>query len=275
MAITVINVANSVETQVRYLASKWVDAKETPRIFDRDSRRANTEIRDVSILDARAIRDTFSLNESGFSLFEHETKVTDFQDLRQIEEIYYPEVIQFVKDRTEASEVFTTQHLVRTEDTSDFNKAYARFIHCDYSIDTTIEFSHARLRAEGKDPADYRGAEFAWYNTWQPFDHVVFNNPLAVIDSSTVADSDIIEYIYGGYGKESKSSMPVFNPRHQLYFFSHMTPSEIMLIKQLDTRNVAAKMTPHTSFEDPSSDVNAPPRRSIEVRVMSVFRQSA
>ena len=271
MAETATNVTDTVKAQVRYLASKWKGSKEAPRIFDRDSRRANTETRDVVIQDARPMRDSLSLDKCGFSLYELESEVTDFQDLKQIQDIYYPEIVEFVKTTTAASEVFATQHLVRTEDTSDFNKAYARFIHCDYSIATAREFSYARLQAEGKDSKEYEHAEFAWYNTWQPFDNVVFNNPLAVIDSSTLGENDVIPYIYGGYGKEARSSMPVFNPNHRLYYFSRMSPSEIMVFKQLDTRDVPAKITPHTSFETPTSDPSAPPRRSIEVRVMCVF----
>lgn len=262
---------SAVNAEVRYLASKWAGAEDAPRIFDRDSRRANTEIREVAINDARQVIDSLELDQCGFSLLEHKSKVTDFQDPDQVKDVYYLEMRELVKKTTGASEVFNTQHLVRTEDTSDFNRAYARFIHCDYSIATAREFSFARLKAEGKNPEDYENAEFAWYNTWQPFDHMVFKNPLAVIDSSTLGDGDVIPYIYGGYGKESRSSMPVFNPNHCFYYFSHMTPNEVMLIKQLDTRNVTAKVTPHTSFELPDSSPDALPRRSIEVRLMCVF----
>ena len=271
MSQTQVHPTRTIEAQVRYLASAWSISIEPPRIFDRDTRRSNTEIKTVSIQDARPIRDSLELDEHGFSLYEMKSKVKDFQDPEQVKEIYFPEIIDFVKTTTGASEVFATQHLVRTEDTSDFNKAYARFIHCDYSILTAREFSHARLRAGGKNPSNYESAEFAWYNTWQPFDHNVQKNPLAVIDSSTLGEDDVIPYIYGGYGKEARSSMPVFNPNHRFYYFSQMTPDEVMLVKQLDTRDVKARVTPHTSFELPNMDPEALPRRSIEVRLMCVF----
>ena len=260
-----------VPTQVRYLAPSWGETNELPRIFNRDSRRANTEKVDVLVRDARAIADEISLDVNGFELFGYRSPISDFGDSEAVTEIYRPAIAEFVRDLVGANEVFITNHLIRTEDKSDFNKAYARFVHCDYSLKTARSASLNLLKNRNLDVDAYDNAEFAWFNTWQPFDHSVQENPLAVLDASTIQEGDIVDYVYGGTSKSSKSSMPLRRERHQFYYYKDMRPDEVMLIKQLDTRSGRAGVAPHTSFIDPNSPNDALPRRSIEVRMMAVF----
>ncbi len=267
-----MNVASQiVPTQVRYLAARWGETNELPRIYDRDSRRANTKKVDVLVRDARDIADTISVDVNGFELLHYASPITDFEDADSVTEVYRPAIAEFVRNVTGASAVFVTNHLIRTEDKSDFNKAYARFVHCDYSLKTARSASLNLLKNRKLDVNLYESAEFAWFNTWQPFDHPVQENPLAVLDASTIRDGDIVDYIYGGTGKTSTSSMPLFREDHQFYYYKNMQLDEVLLIKQLDTRIGRSAVSPHTSFIDPESPSDALPRRSIEVRMMAVF----
>ncbi|MCY4128056.1 MAG: CmcJ/NvfI family oxidoreductase [Gammaproteobacteria bacterium] len=261
-----------VATQVRYLAPSWGKTKKLPRIYDRDSRRANTEKVDVLVRDARDIADTITLDVNGFELFDYRSPISDFEDAEAITEVYRPAIAEFVRDLMGANEVFITNHLIRTEDKSDFNKAYARFVHCDYSLKTARSASLSLLKNRSLDTESYENAEFAWFNTWQPFDNPVQQNPLAVLDASTIQEGDIVDYVYGGTGKSSTSSMPLRREEHQFYYYRDMLPDEVLLIKQLDTRIGRARVSPHTSFVDPNSPLDALPRRSIEVRLMAVFK---
>ncbi|MYD43832.1 MAG: hypothetical protein F4W90_08070 [Gammaproteobacteria bacterium] len=264
-------IENAVKTQVRYLAERWRDSVEIPRIFDRDSRRANTEKIDVEVLDGRPFASEIRLDTQGFELFDFASPITDFTNDEAVTSIYRPAIAEFVKKQTHALDVFVTQHLIRTESKDDFNKAYARFLHCDYSMDTARSASLNLLKNRNLDPADFENAEFAWYNSWQPFDNPVEQNPLCMLDSTSLRDEDIVEYVYGGYGKSAKSSMPMYRKEHRFYYFKNMQPSEVVLIKQLDTRTGRAPVAPHTSFIDPAAKIDARPRRSIEVRMMAVF----
>ena len=245
----------TVETEVRYLNDEWRPRSGLPSIGDRESRRANTSKRSVFVRDARTKRDALSLDVNGFVLVDHAPTVLDFSD-----------------ENAEIDEVFITNHLVRTEDKSNFNNAYARFLHCDYSLEDPRSASLKSLASRNLKRADYETANFAWYNSWQPFDHEARANPLAVIDATTLADKDIVDYNYTGNNASNRSSMPLFNPRHELWYFDRMRTDEVLFIKQLDTRVGHAQACPHTSFEDPSVPENAPPRRSIEVRMLAVFR---
>lgn len=260
-----------VSTSIRYLNSDWKDASELPRIGDRESRREVTQLLSVQVKDARDIADELDLNTTGFDYYRLEADVKDFHNEKLVRDIYYPQIAEFAREATGATEVFITNHLVRTEDKSNFNRAYARFVHCDYGINTTQNVSETLLQNRGKNLDGYENADYAWFNSWQPFDFRVAKNPLCVLDARTIDAGDVIEYLYTANQKDFRSSMPIWNPKHQFYYVSHMNTDEIFLVKQLETRDVRAKYCPHTSFDDPNSPPDAPPRRSIEVRMMCVF----
>lgn len=265
--------AKELDARVRYLSEKYRGAKEPPSISGRDSRRAVTEWKDVSIRDARDYQHDLNLDIHGFNFYDLDQIDIDFQDAAAVKKHYYPRIAAFAKETTGANEIFMSGHISRTEDKSDFTKAYARFVHCDYGINTARSASINLLKTHKKNPVKYAYAEFAWYNSWQPFDNKAIANPLCVLDYSSIDEADFIDYIYSANpgGKGFKSSMPVFNPRHQYYYVSNMDPSEVLLIKQLDSRENRALVAPHTSFDNPDTPSDAPPRRSIEVRFMCVF----
>ena len=269
----------AVTAEVRYLNDEWRHRQDIPRIGDRASRRANTSKRVVSIANARPRleRGEVDLDANGFRLLRHRSAVENFQDDAEVRRVYYPEAVALAKRATGAAEVFIIQHLVRTEDATDFNKAYARFLHCDYSLDDAHATALRLVQKRGLALEDYESKEFAWYNAWQPFDHDAVKNPLALLDATSLSDDDIVNYRYTGYSKnspdatmEGKSAIPAHSPTHRLYYVSSMTPRELLFFKQLDTRRRGG-VCPHTSFDDPASPPDAPPRRSIETRLMAVF----
>lgn len=269
----------SVNAEVRYLNPEWKGRTDSPRIGDRTSRRANTTKRAVAIDDARGL--DLGLDTSGFVLTRHESAVRDFRDEARVRDTYYREVGDVVRNMTGADAVFVYSHTIRTEDTSDFNVAYARFVHCDYSLAGAAERRRNALVKHRADLDPVRHWEFAWFNTWQPFEREVRRNPLAVIDARTLDLGDVLDYFYTGYqnkpGPETgameggaPSSMPVFNPDQRFYYFSRMQTDEMMVIKQLDTRPGRARGCPHTSF-DLDAPPDAPGRRSIEVRMVCAY----
>ena len=272
--------ARSVRAQVRYLNHEWRDRKDTPSIGDGASRRANTHKREVVIEDARGM--PLDLDRSGFVLVEHRTAVPSFEDRATVSDTYYAEIKEVVRRLTNADMVFVASHTIRTEQTTGFNTAYARFVHCDYSLNGGEARRRTVLEEHGLALDPPRRWEFAWYNTWQPIERDVFRNPLAVIDARSLDLSDVCEFWYTGPRSRpaartpglpadaSASSMPVFNPRQRFYYFSRMRTHEMMVFKQLDTRTGRARGCPHTSFEIDAPE-GAPGRRSIEVRAVCAF----
>ena len=64
------------------------------------------------------------------------------------------------------------------------------------------------------------------------------------------------------------------------YYYPNMTPNEILLFKQVETRNTdahPARFAFHTAFhlDRPEAESSAlPDRRSIEVRMLCTFRKN-
>jgi hypothetical protein len=263
--------AATVPAKVRYINSEWRDNPESPRIGSKESRRANTAYQNVDIHDARPRIATgeIGLDTTGFTLTSNATVCTDFLDDDAVKATYLPEMRDLVKRLTGASAVYHRSHLVRTENPADFNTGYARFVHCDYNIRRIEEMSHDVMRDNGVEPK--AGQVYAWFNTWQPFDNPAINNPLAFIDASTLPREDVIDYYYTGNGKDSLVAAPVFNPDHRWCYFPEMTTEEVIVLKQMDQRPDRVIYCPHTSFDNPLSADDAPPRRSIETRVVAVF----
>lgn len=265
---------SEVNARVRYINAEWRDKPETPRIGSRETRRAVTSFQEVAIRDARPrLADpSFEIDRCGFTLTENPTKASEFRDQEHVRSLYYEEVTEVVKRVSGADQVFVNSHLVRTEKPVDFNDGYARFVHCDYNMARCTDMAHEVLEKYGVEPQPQW--TFAWYNTWQPFDHAVEQNPLAMIDWESLPMGDVIDYFYTGRGRDSLVAAPVYNPAHQFYYFSHMTTDEILVIKQLDARDGRSVYCPHTSFDDPTASDAALPRRSIESRLVAVFENA-
>jgi hypothetical protein len=198
----------TVEAEVRYLNDEWRQRAGLASIGSRESRRANTRKHNVFIRDARAKRDELSLDVNGFTLVDHVSAVANFGDEDSVKSLYYTEIERLTREVSGANEVFITNHVVRTEDKSNFNSAYARFLHCDYSLKDPRSASLKTLESRHLDPADYETADFAWYNSWQPFDNEAQSNTLAVIDATTIAENDIVDYYYTGNNASNKSRCP-------------------------------------------------------------------
>ncbi len=261
----------SVSAKVRYINAEWRNKAESPQIGSKESRRANTSYQSVDIQDARSMveSDDIGLDKTGFTLTENKTKCNDFRDDDAVKSIYLPEMRDLICRITGACQVYHYSYLIRTEKPTDFNDGYARFVHCDYNVRRLEEMSKEVLRGNG---AELTGKqEFAWFNTWQPFDNVAINNPLAFIDARTLPPEDVIDYYYTGRGRNSLVAAPVYNSNHRWCYFSEMNTEELLVLKQMDQRPGRVIYCPHTSFDNPLSDSGMPPRRSIETRIVAVF----
>ena len=131
--------------------------------------------------------------------------------------------------------------------------------------------AHELLARDGVTPRE--NWTYAWYNTWQPFDNFVENNPLAFIDSESLPFDDVIDYYYTGNGRDDLVAAPIYNPEHKLCYFPRMSTEEVIVIKQLDSRPGRSVYCPHTSFDDHTAADGSLPRRSIETRLLAVFEE--
>jgi len=226
--------------------------------------------RTVTIHDARA-RDGLSLDTSGFELISHRSALFDwlaFQDAERVKSVVYPEVEAALKARTGADKVLIFDHTLRDSRAQPGKAALrepVRRVHDDQTFDSAPGRVVKHLSTE--EAAWRLGRRFAIVNFWRPIGGPVLQTPLAVCDARTIDAGDLLpsDLVYPDWTGETYAF--AFNERHRWYWHPRQTPSEAVLLKIFDSATDGrARLTAHTAIDDPTTPIDAPPRRSIELR---------
>ena len=242
------------------------------------------EVNEVAVRDARKAAD-LGLATSGFELVHSPSAVTDFYDCDRVMATYYEECKATARQLTGAHSTFTFNHIIR-EPGSQYSGGgtdgsqhksgvergggYIGSAHMDYTDNTTW---HRYLALHGKRvPADAGRVQVL--NFWRPLSTTANDRPLAVCDARTVRKEDLQEAVIYGYGADNYSwhdiGIETFSvaasKRHRWYYFSDMTPDDVLVIRSFDSEGVIGRTCPHASFAHPCP--KGEPRRSIELRVL-------
>jgi hypothetical protein len=225
----------------------------------------------VAIHDARPHAGDFTLDQHGFSLLEHRSKLVSFDDEPAIRSIYYREAEELLKEVTGADRVFIFDHTLRrripgAQDHRDGPRQPSTRVHVDH----TPRSAPQRVRDLLPDDAEalLRG-RVQVINLWRPIHHPVYGAPLAVCDATTVAPDDLVasDLVYPHRVGETYSVR--FNAAHRWYYAPQMRPDEVLLLKCSDSQaDIAARFTPHTAFLESDVPADAPMRESIELRAL-------
>lgn len=235
--------------------------------------------RNSGAVDARAVRiydarraGALSLDVNGFELFRHHSTLTDwsaFRDDERVRSVDYPELEAAVKVRTGAEKVMIFDHTLR-DSTAQPGHATLRDPVRRVHDDQTFESAPRRVSKHlPPDESAWRlKRRFAIINLWRPIGGPVLRAPLAICDSRTIEQTDLIasDLVYPDWVGETYAV--AFNPRHRWYWYPRQNPSEATLLKIYDSATDGrARLTAHTAFELPNTSAE-PPRRSIEVRMI-------
>ena len=228
----------------------------------------------VAVHDARSAARDFSLDREGFALVRHETGVADFYDDGQVRTVYYPEVEALLKRATGASRVFVFDHTRRADgggvQGARAERAPVRLVHNDYT-ETSGPRRVRELLGEAE-AAELLKHRFAEINVWQPIRGPVKSSPLALVDAGSVAPGDLVTVDLVYEDRTGEIYHGLYNPDHRWYYFPDMEADEAVLIKCFDSaRDGRARFSLHTSFDDPSTPLDAPTRESIETRALAFF----
>ena len=228
----------------------------------------------MHIEDMRPHVDELALERNGFVLVRHSSCVMDFHDPDEIRRVYYPEVIELVKQLTGAQKVLPFGEILRTDAaTTGDGRLPAYGAHVDYGDRTVRDFSNDILGPE--EAARWLRRRYVLINLWRPI-RTVYRTPLALCDASSVQQGDLNDSeIRGGLDDPDRRPMwgynLSYNPGHRWYYAPHMQPDEVLAFKLFDSEHNRVQWTGHTAFDDPSAAKDAPPRESIEIRTISFF----
>ena len=280
----------------------YIDKAYGPTIIYEYKREATThhyDPRPVRIHDARAEPD-LALERNGFMLVEHRSAVTDFRDADQIKRVYYPEAERLVARLTGAEKVLVFGDVLRSDDParqplippkpgamgdqvfSDSARGNgdtpplqvhepARNPHIDFNEKTVRRLAAAML---GADAGKYATKRVSLINLWRGI-RTVERAPLAVCDARTVSQDDLVQGLIGTRPEDPGDFLEGFNvaynPAHRWYYYPRMKPDELLVFRLCDSDASRPQLTAHSSFEDSSSQPDAPPRLSFEIRTIAFF----
>ena len=231
------------------------------------------ELKQMAVQNGRMFASELSLEEQGFVLVEHKTKVADFFDVAQLESVYYPEVEQLIKHVCGAARVVIFDHTLRSGDEAEREERLIREPVLSAHNDYTEWSGPNRVREALPDEAEALLAHrFAIIQVWRAINQPIQANPLALADAKSIEMDDLIVAERRYPHRVGQTYRLKYNTKHRWFYFPEMRRDEALVFKVFDSeKDGRARFTPHTSFEDPTSPPNAAPRQSIEVRAFAFF----
>ena len=231
------------------------------------------EQRAMTIRDGRPLVDGFSLDETGFEFVEHKTKVKDFFDAEELNCVYYPEVEALVKQTSGASRVVVFDHTLRSGDEAEREARLIREpvfnVHNDYTEWSGPQRVREILPAEAEQLLRHR---FAIIQVWRAINKPIQANPLAIADARSLAPRDLIRAERRYPQRVGETYRIGYNPDHRWFYFPEMRRNEALVFKVYESaKDGRARFTAHSSFNDPNTPLDAPPRQSIEARTLAFF----
>jgi hypothetical protein len=215
----------------------------------------------------------FALDGDGFRFVDHPTRMASFFDEDEIARVYYPEMIELVKQESGAKRVVVFDHTLRTADDALREEKKIREVVRRAHNDYTEWSGPQRVRGILPDEAeDLLKRRFAIIQVWRPIRHPVETHPLAICDARSVAFEDFVISERRYPGRIGQTYAITYNPKHYWYWFPRMRRDEALVFKVYDSdKSGRARWTAHTAFDDPTSPPNARPRESIEIRTLAFF----
>jgi hypothetical protein len=231
------------------------------------------ERRAVEIRNGRPLAGRFSLDGNGFEFVRHPTRVVDFFDADELRTVYYPEVEQLIKDVSGAARVVVFDHTLRSGDAAEREARLVRepvlSVHNDYTEWSGPQRVRELLPDEAEQLLAHR---FAIIQVWRAIDRPIRANPLAIADAGSLAPADLIAAERRYPHRVGETYQVRYSPAHRWFYFPEMRRDEALVFKVYDSqRDGRARFTAHTSFVDPTSPPDAPPRQSIEARTLAFF----
>ncbi len=239
----------------------------------------STEMRTQGTLDPHQVvirngrKFATTLDGEGFQLAWHETKVTDFFDERQIRDVYYPEMVELIKAKSDAKRVVVFDHTLRTADDADRAARKIREVVPRVHNDYTEWSGPQRVRDLLPDEADkLLAGHFAIIQVWRPIRYPVETFPLAMCDAQSISPNDLIVTERRHPNRIGQTYSVAYNPNHQWFWYPLQRREEAIVFKVFDSlTDGRARFSAHTAFDDPTATPDARPRESIEIRTLAFF----
>jgi hypothetical protein len=244
---------------------------------------------EVDIHDGRAA-DLPGWRACGFERMAHSSVVEDWTDDVEIATVHYPEAEALARSVTGFEHALVADHVKRSavEAKREREQHPVRLVHSDFHDDYGDHVRRnyrdvrgrgaaalARNGLTGEDVAHAR--RILMLQLWRNLGAQQPDLPVAWCDARTVHRDELVPFRYTGYvaGADPFDAVAIAAPddpaRHGWYTFPALTDDEVVVFRTYDTELVptgASYFTPHSAFVDPTVGPDAPPRFSIELRIV-------
>ncbi|KAI0182487.1 hypothetical protein EV127DRAFT_488048 [Xylaria flabelliformis] len=239
----------------------------------------------VSISNARSLRDEFTLDHHGFAYVDDSEGLDGelFQALRrgdseQVKSLYYPRVEALVKKNTGAARVIIFDHTLRKRDpardkrdNADGKEQPATTVHCDQSERGALRRLRQNIGPQ-EDFDEILTKRIQMINVWRPLNGPVVDWPLAQMDFTTLDTRNVhpCDLWRGEYEDRGQTVTIEHSPNQKWWYLGGHRSDEVTLLKIWDSwgdRGVA-NVCAHAAFKHPDTPADAAPRESVEVRCL-------
>lgn len=232
------------------------------------------------------------LAERGFALVAHRSAmrdVRDFWDEAELRRTAYPEAEALVRELTGARRARAFDHTLRRRAAhkpplDGLGGSFAAVrepvgrVHADYTP-CSAPLRVRQVLAGGPHPAgeaaiaDVLASRFLIVGLWRPLlAEPLQDAPLALADARSVARSDLVpnDLVYAD--RRGQTYAVLHNPAHRWHCVARQTRDEVIACVHYDSATATQAITgaaPHSAFIDPGAPADAPPRESLEMRVLA------
>lgn len=226
-------------------------------------------LHNVPLSDLRGQESKFTLDNNAFAVIPNvPSEEYAFTSDERIRSVYYPEVEKLILDNVPgANKVILFDYTIRRSD-PDAKRAPVTRVH----IDQTPSSAEARVRLHAPEDADaLLAGRYRIINIWRPLNKgPVMAHPLAVADSATVNDEDLVPVEHRYPDRTGETAAVRFNEKQNWYYWSGMLNEDRLLLKCYDSDETVGQWgrVPHTAFVHPGTPEGAVGRESIEVRAL-------
>ncbi|CAF1046043.1 unnamed protein product [Adineta steineri] len=235
----------------------------------------------VTVHDLRGKETSVNLNIHAMEVHKYDGEINDeFDNNSEKQQIYYNEIISFLKNYLGASRVIIFNHLFRSRGTPRTDEQ------CDMNHKNPVLYPHVDLDPPGvrwkvneilgKEEAEkVMQNRFQIINVWRPLGpHVIRNKPLTLCDYSSLDVHNDVHPLEVRGSTNALTSYTVSRNKQDAQrwlYLSDMRSDEMFLIKIFDSNPNVAQFCFHTAFINESFPELKTEQKSIEVRCLVLY----
>ena len=232
--------------------------------------------RKVLIRDMRGREDQFTLSCHSFTTVSNVlTSRIDFNNNSDVHDLYKSLVETLVLQKIpEATRIVVFDITIRKAETTEKLLRPVRKVHIDQSPRGAWHRAQRHLARPEADQVLRGKLRFRIINVWKPLVDIVADHPLALAESTTVREEDLIKvpHVYPDFVGETYAVK--FGTEQRFWYWSNMVKDEALLFQCFDSlglgdkRHMHSARCAHASFALQAADAEGGSRESVEARCL-------